>query len=180
VTGLLRPVAHYPVRTRILHWLTAALVVSALFIGFTMVNTIDSYASLVDAHMTLGVVILAVVIARAANRLTHRAPAMPVTVGSMERTLIVGSEVMLYALMFAQPTVGWAMVSASGKPVVIFASLRLPRIAPVDADLYFVLRQMHTLVAYSLVALIAIHVSAVLWHTFARRDGMLFRMTHSR
>ena len=42
----------YPIRTRILHWLTAALVFSALFIGFVMVNSLGSYASLRLVHMT--------------------------------------------------------------------------------------------------------------------------------
>jgi cytochrome b561 len=72
--------------------------------------------------------------------------------------------------------VGWAMVSASGSHAVIFGSLQLPRIAPFNADLYFVLRQTHSLVAFALVAVIAAHVSAVLWHTLTLRDGMLSRM----
>jgi cytochrome b561 len=54
--------------------------------------------------------------------------------------------------------------------------LRLPRIAPFDADLFFVLRQTHSVVAYALVAVIAAHVSAVLLHTLTLRDGMLSRM----
>jgi cytochrome b561 len=168
------------VRTRILHWLTAVLIFSALLIGFVMVNSIDFYASLVRAHMTLGVLILSVVVVRAANRLTHRPPELPDTVGWIEREVIVSSELLLYALMLAQPLVGWAMVSAGGQPVVVLGSLRLPRIAPFDADLYFVLRQTHSLLAYALVAVIAAHVCAVLWHTLACRDGMLSRMTYSR
>jgi cytochrome b561 len=172
-----RPASRYLLRTRILHWLTAILVFGALFIGFTMVNAIDSYASLVHLHMTLGVLILSVVVVRATNRLTHRAPTMPDGVGWVEHNLIVGSELMMYALMLAQPLVGWAMVSATGKPVVILGSLRLPRIAPFDADLYFVLRQTHSLLAYTLAAVIAVHISAVLWHTLTLRDGMLSRMT---
>jgi cytochrome b561 len=167
----------YPVRTRLLHWLTAVLIFSALFIGFVMVNSIGSYAALVNIHKTLGVVILAVVLIRAANRFTHRVPSLPKTVGSVEQKLVVGSELALYVLMLAQPLVGWAMVSAGGKPVVIFGQLRLPRIAPFDADLYFVLRQTHSVLAYTLVAVIAAHVAAVLLHTLTLRDGMLSRIT---
>jgi cytochrome b561 len=168
--------ARYPLRTRILHWLTAVLVFSTLLIGFVMVNSIDSYASLRAIHMTLGVLILVIVVVRAANRLTHRAPKLPDTVGWVEHKLVVVSELMLYALMLAQPLVGWAMVSATGKPVVIFGSVQLPRIAPFDADLFFILRQTHSVVAYTLVVVIAAHVSAVLLHTLTLRDGMLSRM----
>lgn len=170
-------VDRYPVRTRILHWLTAVLVFSALFIGFVMVNSLGGYGTLVGVHMTLGALVLVVVVVRAANRFTHRAPRLPATVGSVEQLLVVGSELGLYALMLAQPLVGWAMVSAGGRPVVLFGSLRLPRIAPFDADLYFLLRQTHSVLAYLLVAAIAAHVSAVLLHTLTLRDRMLSRMT---
>jgi cytochrome b561 len=169
--------ARYPVRTRILHWLTAILIFAMLLIGFTMVNSIGSYAWLVGVHMTIGVVILAIVVVRVANRFTHRVPKLPATVGGFERILVVGSELTLYTVMLAQPLVGWAMVSASGRPVVVFGSVRLPRIAPFDADLYFVLRQTHSVLAYLLVAVIAAHVSAVLLHTLTLRDRMLSRMT---
>jgi cytochrome b561 len=153
--------ARYPVRTRILHWLTAVLIFGTLLVGFVMVNSIGSYESLRAVHMTLGVLILVIVVIRAANRFTHRSPKLPDTVGWAEH----------------QPLIGWAMVSATGKPVVVFGSLELPRIAPFNADLFFVLRQTHSVVAYTLVVVIAAHVSAVLLHTLTLRDGMLSRMT---
>jgi cytochrome b561 len=170
----------YPLRTRILHWLTAVLIFSTLLIGFVMVKSIGSYASLRAVHMTLGVLILAIAVLRAANRFTHRTPKLPSTVGWVEHKLVVGSELALYMLMLVQPLVGWAMVSASGEPVVVFGSLRLPRIAPFDADLFFVLRHVHSVLAYALVAVIAAHVSAVLLHTISLRDGMLSRMTFTK
>lgn len=147
-----------------------------LFVGFVMANSVGSYAALVAVHMTLGVLILSIVVVRIANRFTHRVPKLPDTVGWVEHKLVLGSELALYTLLLAQPLVGWAMVSASGDHPVIFGSLMLPRIAPFDADLYFALRQIHSLCAYALVVVIAAHVSAVLWHTLTLRDGMLSRM----
>jgi len=163
--------------SRILHWLTAILVFSTLLIGFTMVSSVSDYATLLKIHKTLGVVILAVVIIRVVNRLTHRPPQPPPTVGRFERILIVTSEMALYALLLAQPLVGWAMVSATGRPVVVFGSLRIPRIAPANLDLYWVLRETHSVLAFLLVAVVAAHVSAVLLHSITLRDGMLARMT---
>lgn len=167
----------YPLRTRVLHWLTALIVFALLLIGFSMTSRVGSYSALLAVHMTLGVTILAIVVARVANRFTHRVPPLPDTVGPVERLMVLGSELTLYALLLLQPLVGWAMVSAAGRPVVVFGRWRLPGIAPFDADTYALLRQTHEVLAYLLVLVIAAHVSAVLLHTLTLRDGMLWRMT---
>jgi cytochrome b561 len=170
----------YPLRTRLLHWLTAILVFATLLVGFTMVNSLGSYAALVSVHMTLGITILGIVVARALNRFTHRTPQLPDTVGGLEHKVVVGSELSMYGLLLAQPLVGWAMVSSVDRPLVVFGRLRLPPIAPLDADTYFILRQAHSVLAYLLVIVIAAHVSAVLLHTLTLRDGMLSRMSFGR
>ena len=164
--------------TRTLHWLTAILVFTMLMVGFIMVNSLEDYARLALVHKSLGMLIFVVVLVRIVNRLTHRAPALPATVGSIERKLVVATELSLYALLVMQPLVGWAMLSASGRPVMVFGSVRLPAIAPFSAELFSVLRQTHSLIALALVVAIAAHVSAVLLHASALRDGMLSRMTY--
>ena len=163
--------------SRILHWLTAALVFTALFVGFVMVNSTASYAALLMLHKTLGATILLVMVVRVINRMTHHPPAWPPTIGSLEGKVVVWSERSLYTLLLLQPLIGWAMVSAAGEPVVVFGSLRLPRIAPFDAQVFWVLRQSHSVIAYALLALIAAHISGVLLHTVALRDRLIQRMT---
>jgi cytochrome b561 len=163
--------------SRVLHWLTAALVFSALFIGFVMVNSVASYAQLIALHKTLGATILLVMVVRVINRLRHHPPAWPPTIGALEGRLVVLSEKLLYALLLLQPLVGWAMISAAGGPAVVFGSVALPRIAPFDAQLYWILRQAHSIIAYTLMAVIAAHISAVLLHTLTLRDRLIERMT---
>jgi cytochrome b561 len=170
-------VDRFPVRSRILHWLTAILVFAALLIGFAMVNSLGSYGALVAVHMTLGVTILAVAIVRLVNRFISKPPNWPATVGKLEGTIVSWSERLMYALLLAQPLVGWAMVSAAGRSPVVFGSIPLPRIAPFNDAVFFALRQTHSVLAYLLVAVIAAHVSAILLHTLTLRDGMLSRMT---
>jgi cytochrome b561 len=163
--------------SRILHWLTAALVFTALFVGFVMVNSTASYATLLMLHKTLGATILLVMVVRIVNRMRHHPPAWPSTIGSLEGKVVIWSERSLYTLLLLQPLIGWAMVSAAGQPVVVFGSLRLPRIAPFDADVFWVLRQAHSVIAYALLALIAAHICGVLLHTVALRDRLIQRMT---
>ncbi|MFZ1165030.1 cytochrome b [Mycobacterium sp.] len=163
--------------SRILHWLTAVLVFAALFVGFVMVNSVSGHGTLVMAHKTLGALILLVMVVRVINRLTHHPPVWPSTIGALEGKVVGLSEKLLYALLLLQPLIGWAMISAAGGPVVVFGGLHLPRIAPFDAQVFWVLRQAHSVIAYTLVAVIAAHISAVLFHTMALRDRLLERMT---
>ncbi|WP_441960657.1 cytochrome b [Mycolicibacterium houstonense] len=172
--------SRYASRTRVLHWLAAVLVFSTLLAGFVLANALADYAVLLSVHKVLGTLVFVVFVIRVINRLIDRGPALPVTVGRVERVAIIGSELGMYVLLLAQPLLGWAMVSASGVPVVLGGALRLPSIAPVDAELFGLLRNGHSVVAYALVVMIAAHVSAVLLHTLALRDGMLRRMTFGR
>jgi cytochrome b561 len=162
------------------HWLTAILIFAALLIGFTMVNWLAGYAALRVIHMSIGALILLVVVLRIANRFRHHPPAWPPTVGRLEGKAVIWLERALYGLLLAQPLVGWAMVSATGKPVPVFGVLPLPRIAPFNIDVYSVLRETHSVLAYLLVVVVAAHVSIVLTHSTVLGDGMLRRMTFGR
>jgi cytochrome b561 len=171
------PPQKFTALSRMFHWLTAILIFAALLIGFTMVNWLAGYATLRVVHMSIGILVLIVVVLRIVNRLRHHPPAWPPTVGRREGKAVIWLERALYALILAQPLVGWAMVSATGKPVRVFGVVPLPRIAPFNIDVYSVLRETHSILAYLLVVVIAAHVSLVLAHTTVLRDGMLRRMT---
>lgn len=177
IASAIRSGSRYALGTRVLHWLAAVLVFGALVVGFVLANSLADYAVLLSVHKVLGALVFVVFVIRVLNRLTDRGPALPATVGRVERIAVVGSELAMYALLLAQPLLGWAMLSASGVPVVLGGALRLPPIAPANAELFGLLRDAHSVVAYALVAMIAAHVSAVLWHTLTLRDGMLRRMT---
>jgi cytochrome b561 len=171
------PPQKFTALSRMFHWLTAILIFAALLIGFTMVNWLGGYVTLRVIHMSIGALILVVVVLRVVNRLRHHPPAWPPTIGRLEGKAVIWSERAMYALLLAQPLVGWAMVSASGTPVRVFSALHLPPIAPFDIDVYAVLREAHSVMAYLLVLVVAAHISTVLAHSIVLRDGMLRRMT---
>jgi cytochrome b561 len=98
------------------------------------------------------------------------------TVFTGGRFLASSSEKLLYALMFAQPLVGWSMLSAGHYPIVMFGPVHLPPILPAIPTLYSVLRKAHTVLAYLLFLTFLAHLSAVLFHTLIIRDRLLDRM----
>jgi len=87
---------------------------------------------------------------------------------------------LLYALFFIVPLVGWAYSSAAGFPIVFLGLLPLPSFVPVDPALAEALKPWHWITAYTLAALVALHVAAVVQHQFIRRDGLLWRMLPGR
>ncbi|MBC7302860.1 MAG: cytochrome b/b6 domain-containing protein [Nocardia sp.] len=154
----------------------AVLVVAMLFLGAALVGSISDYHRVLRLHESVGVLVLVLAVLRIANRLRRTTPAQIPSIGRLERAVATTSEILMYALLVAQPLVGWGLVSASGVPVRVLGGLRLPPIAPADVDLYDVLRDLHTVLAYGLLAALTMHMCAVLAHALLLRDGLLDRM----
>jgi cytochrome b561 len=168
--------AQFNVRMRVLHWLMAVTVLAMLGIGVAMVASLADYHRLVSIHRPLGILILILVVIRFVNRLFSTLPPFPASMSSQERFAATASEVLLYGLLFVQPLVGWAMLSAAGYPIVLCGSLHLPPILPHSVALYVILRKTHTVLAYLLFMAFIAHFGAVLFHTLIVRDGLFSRM----
>src|SRR5262249_36831240 len=137
----------FPLFSRILHWTMAILILAMLFIGIGMVSSVAEYHRLVAIHKPLGILILVLVAIRLVNRLLNPPPPLPERMPDWQRFLGYASHVLLYALMFAVPLVGWAMLSAARYPIVLFGPLQLPPIVPQSPELFAVLRTTHTVLA---------------------------------
>lgn len=165
---------------RLLHWLTAAMVLAMLGIGIAMVASLGDYHVLLSIHRPLGIAILIVVAIRLVTRLSSTLPPFPATMSAQERKAAHASEVLLYTLLFVQPLVGWGMLSAARYPIVMFGSVHLFPILPHSVALYAVLRETHTILAYLFFLAFLAHFGAILFHTLVVRDGMLSRMLPGR
>src|SRR5438874_4332584 len=166
----------FALASRILHWLMAAMLLSMLFIGVTMVSSLGNYHRLVAIHRPLGITILILAVIRLVNRMFTTLPPFPPTMSRRERWVATASERMLYTLMLALPLVGWGMLSAGHYPIVMFGSWHLPAILPANPALHAALRKAHTIFAYLLFVTFLAHVGAVLFHTLIVRDRLLHRM----
>ena len=166
----------FPGSMRFLHWLMAAMVLTMLCIGVAMVASLRDYHRLVSIHRPLGILILILVVIRFVNRLFSTLPPFPATMSSQERLVAHASEILLYILLFAQPLVGWGMLSAARYPIVLWGPLHLFSILPHSVMLYAALRKAHTVLAYLLFLAFIAHFGAVLFHTLIVRDRLFSRM----
>jgi len=168
--------AQFVLRSRILHWLMAAMLLAMLFIGVSMVASLGNYHRLVAIHRPLGIMILILAAIRLVNRMFTTLPPFPPTMSHRERLIASVSERLLYTLMLALPLVGWGMLSAGHYPIVMFGPVHLPAILPANPALYAVLRKTHTILAYLLFLTFLFHLGTVLFHTLIVRDRLLNRM----
>jgi cytochrome b561 len=167
----------YSLPARLAHWLTAAFVVLAFFVGLTMLRVGQGSLQdqLFDWHRSFGATIFALAALRLLWRLRHPAPPLPEMPGWMRAAAWL-SHRLLYAFMLALPLLGWLGSSAFGAPVHIYGLFDLPPLVKPDRPLADVVLAIHRYGAFALAALVVLHVGAALYHLLVRRDGVFRRM----
>lgn len=165
-----------------LHWLLALALFASLGLGYYMSGLSFSplQLRLYNWHKWLGISILALSAARLVWRLTHRPPPLPaLTLAAMprwQRRAHHATHALMYVLFFAVPLAGWTYSSMAGFPIVWFGVLPLPDLVAVDKEFAKVIRPVHGLLAYTLLALVLLHIAAAIKHQWLDRDGLLERM----
>lgn len=171
----------YSLGARIMHWAMALLLLSLLFAGLAMVQSLAPWhLTLLNLHKSFGVIALIAVIVRLIIRLRGTTPALPASVPALQQRIARISHLLLYAAMFAMPLSGYLMQNAAGRPVAVFDVFTLPAILPVSLPLYSFFREMHALVAWALIALVLVHIGAALHHGLIKRDGVLQSITGTK
>lgn len=158
--------------SRVLHWTMALLILAMLFLGVGMVASLSPYHRLVSLHEKVGVLILILAAIRLINRLLHSAPPLPAQMPRGLQGIAHISHYVLYFFMFAQPLLGWAMLSAARYPL----PLHLPNIMPYNVELYATLRHAHGILGLLFFVTILMHLAAALMHALIYRDGVYASM----
>lgn len=175
----------YPLVQRLLHWTVALLVLFATLLGgaiglFGFEELRDRFGADVTnftytAHKSLGVLVLVLMVLRILARIVFGRPARP----PLPRGQRIAAELvhgLLYLLLLLLPVLGWLATAAGGFPVQLF-SWELPGLIGRDAGLSEQLFQWHQRAAYALLALVALHIAAALYHGRIRRDGVMQSMS---
>ncbi len=162
-----------------LHWLLAALIVVAFFMGLVMADMRFSplRLRLYNWHKWLGVAVLALSVLRLLWRFRRRGPALPARMPAWQAGAYRATHVVFYGLFLLVPVLGWMYTSAVGVPVVWLGVLPLPDLAPVNKPFgEAVLKPLHSAASYLLAGVVVVHVAAALKHQFVDGDHLLARM----
>jgi superoxide oxidase len=158
-----------------MHWLMVLV-----FIGvFASVNLIDVFPKdnpnhqlFKDIHFYTGMSVLALVVVRIVLRLMGNMPEIVPAPPAWQEKLAKLGHLALYVLMIAMPILGWAALSARGKPI----PFSLPPLVGLDKELGRSIMNLHELGGNLAYFLIGGHAAAALYHHYFMKDNTLLRM----
>jgi cytochrome b561 len=168
----------FDLTTRLVHWLTAGLMLSVFVLAFSidLATSRAFHTAFLQLHRSVGLTVWVVTLFRLAWRNFAKYPAWPGDMSQTMRVAAMASEYALYALLLAQPILGILQTNAHGDHVNLFFIGQLPALIEKNRPLAQQLLTVHKAVGFSLLGLIALHVSAALFHHFWRRDDTLTAM----
>lgn len=172
------PIESYTATAVMLHWVTAALIISATVLGIYMHELPFSpfKLKLYSYHKWIGVTVVMLAPVRLAWRYSHRPPGLPANMPSWEKNAAKLAHGALYAFMIAVPLTGWVMSSAHGFQTVYLGVLPIPDLLGKDKELAEALEKVHAILNFIFMALVLTHVAAALKHHFINKDNVLARM----
>jgi cytochrome b561 len=166
-----------------LHWLVVLLVLMLAVVGLSLdsLPKTPKYFWVFTMHKSIGITVLALVLARIGWRLYAGAPVpVPGTPAWQARVAAI-THFLLYALLLAMPLSGWLYDSASGlRPFRWFGLALVPRLAAPDEALADRALDAHEWLFWTLVVLVVVHTAAALYHHAFRNDATLSRMLPAR
>lgn len=171
------PAQHHPV-IKSFHWLVVALLAVEFAAGWLMPDLRRGVtpAGLLSFHMSFGVVILAVMFARLMWRLGSRVPIAEPASPWWQELAAQWTHYLLYIFTILLPVSGLWIASTHGWSVNVFGIGTLQPLVTPDANMTRLADLTHIAIITVVLALIAAHVAAALYHYFILKDTVLQRM----
>lgn len=161
------------------HWGLALAIIGMIGFGWWM-NHIPVRADRFfyrSIHADIGYVILLLTVLRLAWRGVNPTPALPAESLRWQKIAARVSHGALYLVVILVAMLGWAHSGARSPNYADFFGLfNVPQFTSPDKAAAGAYEDRHIFFAYVLLALIAVHVIAALWHQFIRRDRVVARM----
>ncbi len=167
----------YGLVTRLLHWITAVLVLGALPFGAYIARMEVSFENLkyFGWHKSVGIVVLVLVVARLVWHWSSPPPSL-LSEGGWKDRLARWVHRGFYIMLVLMPLSGWFASSATGIDTVIFDTWTLPRIAPVSEAVAEAGFRVHGALGMILMAMVALHIAGAAYRALIVRDRTLARM----
>ena len=168
----------YALSLRIIHWLMAALIIGLACMGLWMSELPNDYPGKFDyygLHKSFGVIALVFIIIRITARFTSQIPALPNKIDRFSKMLASLVILFLYICMILMPLSGYLMSDFGGYGVHFFG-YAIPLFFTKDQTLAKFFVEVHQLTAYTLIALLVLHILGWLKHLMFDKVNLFRRM----
>jgi cytochrome b561 len=161
----------YSLVLRALHWIITVLILGLLLLGWYMVPYQEGkpvWDQYYYFHKSFGVLVFLLILLRLTTRITSTVPELPRSLPVLDRKLAKAAHVALYLLMVATPLFGYLMSSSYeySDGVYLFNWFTVPEVLPKSEVGFKVFGWAHAISAYTLLAVIVLHVCGALKHRF--------------
>lgn len=166
-----------------LHWLVAISMIGMLGFGLYLddMERGDAKTALLNLHKSFGSLILFLVMIRIWWRVRQGALE---PLGDHPRWREIAAKASHHILLFAtvaMPLTGFIRSLGRGRPIEIFGFPFIPQLLAEKNDTISAIGSVgHTVIAYTAMLVICLHVAAALQHHLIARDGTLRRMLGAR
>jgi cytochrome b561 len=130
---------------------------------------------MIVSHMSFGIILSAVIVARLAWRLLPGHQVAPAVSGWTEMASRA-VHYLLYAMLAAEAVLGFVLRWAGDESMSFFGLLIPPPFAPFSKAAHHQLGELHELNGWAIIILAAGHAAAALYHHYVLRDRVLSRM----
>ncbi len=167
----------YNLISKIIHWVSALLILGLIFIGFYMddLEGAQKY-KMYDIHKSFGVLLLGLVCVRILWNAIKGKPKTLISYKKWEKILSHISHMFMYLAMIALPLSGWA-ISSTGGHAVKFFGIKLPALLEKNKELHEIFEELHEFLAIALLFVVGLHILGAFKHHFIDKDITLKRMT---
>lgn len=167
-------ISHYSATRKLLHWLSAAVVIGLFVSGLWMVELgyYDAWYQRAPAwHVNVGVLLFVATLARV--MLQRQNP--PLKAARFQRVVARMAHLSLLFCIVLLALSGYGLSTADGRPLLFF-NIEIPGMGSFIPRQASVLGEWHELLAYTTMALSLLHAVAAIKHHVIDNDDTLKRM----
>ncbi|MDP5252901.1 MULTISPECIES: cytochrome b [unclassified Vibrio] len=171
-------VSTYPKLIRIVHWVSALVVIAMFAVGLWMVDlTYYSawYQTAPNWHRSIGILLALLTLVRMGAKVAMRSPTIQGT--ALERRLAHSAHGILYLLLLTMFVSGYLISTADGRPIAVFNWFEVPSTGQWFEHQADIAGNVHYYAAWCLIVLAGFHALAALKHHFYDHDDTLKKMT---
>ena len=165
---------------RWLHWIMAVLIFVAIGLGIASAYFPvgqQPRKGLLEIHKSIGFTIVVLLIIRLVWRSFAGEPPYRQPLDRFTRAASRAGHAALYALMIFMPVTGYMFSAAGGYSLPWFGLFQWPRLLPHQDNIINWGEWLHDGSAWVISGVILLHLAAVAFHQWVKRDEVLSRMT---